>query len=210
MKNNDTKKWRVKDFLLGVLREQPLIFDKPSIQIPCSIRKNIQLQNINQKPIIHKNTFAQLLYEAFYTGLRQNNKVIPIIIILKTNVIKGINIPGYYSLDKEENQFSCLKIIDVDDKFTNRILKTRKERTSDSCLAIAYTTNIKNLQDEVKQYNVLEEAQDFLDGIDTMLGIHGELTSYVTSNLDEDSVIVFQDIYQNRLPLLYTQWLKQI
>lgn len=179
-----------------------LKLNPPIKNIVCNILKEkskIISTQFNQCPIIHKNTLGQILYESFLD--ERNCEVLPLLFVLDSDVVEGINTPGIYYLDIEKDIYSCLMEIEKEE-FTSFF-------SIGTDLAIGYAVKKKYVKQKDTLEGKLETIHKQINNINSMLLIHGGLASYSVNHLHDGRMLMFEDVQENQYALLTTQWMMQ-
>jgi hypothetical protein len=183
-------------------RETFIKLNQPFKNVVCNILKEksivISTQS-NQCPIVHKNTLGQILYECFLD--EKDFEVLPLLFVLSSDVVEGIDTPGIYYLDIEKNCYSCL--MDIEKKELNSLFAIGTD------LAIGYAAKKKYVKLKDTLEGTLETIQQQINSIDSMLFIHGGLTSYSVNHLHAEGMLMFEDAQETQYVLLFTQWMLQ-
>ncbi|SDW81287.1 hypothetical protein SAMN05444487_106167 [Marininema mesophilum] len=121
--------------------------------------------------LIHKNTFAQMIYESFYNqGLTFNN-LLPILIILNESQISGFYFPGFYRYDKNEERFEFLR--EMDSEVEEKVQSFLQTNNIQSAVALGYA--LVNIDEIVSWDDVVVEIQTAVKSFSQLIQLHGGL-----------------------------------
>ncbi|MGE7875189.1 hypothetical protein [Bacillus paramycoides] len=146
------------------------------------------------KPLIHINTLAQILYEAFHN--QTFKALVPILVVLQANVVTGISTPGAYSIDLYNDYFVHLKEINIQE------LKAEIGEQKGP-LAIGYTINQNESIQHSKEFmyqRLKEQTTECMLVLQKKLHVHGEL---------EEEIQLLFNFKKISIPLIVLQWMKQ-
>ncbi|HDX9588344.1 TPA: hypothetical protein ROX98_001289 [Bacillus pseudomycoides] len=146
------------------------------------------------KPLIHMNTLAQILYEAFHN--QTFTALVPILFVFEPNVVTGISTPGTYSIDFYHDYFVHLKDINIQE------LKARIGEQKGP-VAIGYMINQNESIQHSKEFmyqRLKEQTTECMVALQKKLHIHGELEEQIQLSFDFKKIM---------LPLIVLQWIKQ-
>ncbi|MDP7978545.1 hypothetical protein [Bacillus multifaciens] len=146
------------------------------------------------KPLIHINTLAQILYEAFHN--QTFTALVPILFVFEPNVVTGISTPGTYSIDFYHDYFVHLKDINIQE------LKARIGEQKGP-VAIGYMINQNESIQHSKEFmyqRLKEQTTECMLALQKKLHIHGELEEQIQLSFDFKKIM---------LPLIVLQWIKQ-
>ncbi|MFJ7941151.1 hypothetical protein ACIQYG_22055 [Peribacillus sp. NPDC096622] len=147
----------------------------------------------NYVPIVHLNTLAQMLYEAFKENESLDSFLAPVVIVLKKNVVEGIKNEGIYLFNLKNEAFVPIKNIDLSG--TMPLLKKSQYN-----LAVGYVLTLEAIEKyDYKTLNVMfkKESEAMMIKLKKILELHGELECIVETSLDSSD-----------FPSSYIQWIK--
>ncbi|ENQ3077059.1 hypothetical protein ACEOWG_000200 [Bacillus cereus] len=146
------------------------------------------------KPLIHMNTLAQILYEAFHNQIF--TALVPILFVFESNNVTGISTPGAYSIDFYNDYFVHLKDINIQE------LKAGIGEQKGP-VAIGYMINQNESIQHSKEFmyqKLKEQTIECMVALQKKLHIHGELEEQVQLSFDFKKIM---------MPLITLQWIKQ-
>ncbi|ENQ3105642.1 hypothetical protein ACEOWJ_001625 [Bacillus cereus] len=146
------------------------------------------------KPLIHMNTLAQILYEAFHN--QTFTALVPILFVFQPSIVTGISTPGAYSIDFCNDYFVHLKDINIQE------LKA-KIGEQKGPVAIGYMINQSGNIQHSKEFmyqKLKEQATECMLALQKKLHIHGELEERIQLSFDFKKIM---------MPLIVLQWIKQ-
>lgn len=154
-----------------------------------------QKETINVvKPLIHINTLAQILYEAFHN--QTFTALVPILFVFQPNIVTGISTSGAYSIDFYNDYFVHLKDINIQE------LKARIGEQKGQ-VAIGYMINQNESIQHSKEFmyqRLKEQTTECILALQKKLHIHGELEEQIQLSFDFKKIM---------MPLIVLQWIKQ-
>ncbi|WP_424237456.1 hypothetical protein [Bhargavaea ginsengi] len=142
-------------------------------------------------PLLHVNTLAQMLYEAFRLK-DPAHALTPGVILFREGVVEGLPGPGVYIPDFRQDAFRLTDRIDV-----RRIRHQLGPSGLKAPLAVGYFQNGSHPEEETVRLR--GKSADLARGLSAVLSLHGNLTDYLDAAGPEHP----------DLPLLSIQWIAE-
>lgn len=146
----------------------------------------------SEEPMLHVNTLAQILYEAFRRKEVEFCELTPGVILFRESVVEGLPGPGVYVPDFRHDAFRLTDRIDV-----RRIRHQRGPSGLKAPLAIGYFQNGSHPEEETARLR--RKSVDLAHGLSAVLSLHGSLTDYLDAAGPDHP----------DLPLLSIQWIAE-
>ncbi|MGM9922283.1 MAG: hypothetical protein ACI33O_13600 [Bhargavaea sp.] len=144
------------------------------------------------QPMLHMNTLAQMLYEAFSRKEGESRGLLTGVILFREGVVEGLPGPGVYVPDFRQDAFRLTDRIDV-----RRIRHHLGPTGLKTPLAVGYF--LKGTYPEEETGRLRKMSMDLAHGLSSVLSLHGNLTDYPeTAGPDHPD-----------LPLLSIQWIAE-
>lgn len=146
----------------------------------------------SNEPMLHVNTLAQMLYEAFHRKEEAVRELIPGVILFREGVVEGLPGPGVYVPDFRQDAFRLTDRMDV------RSIRHQLGATGlKTPLAVGYFLKGADRGEETPRLRRM--SLELAHGLSSVLSLHGNLTDYPeTAGPDHPD-----------LPLLSIQWIAE-
>ncbi|MET3574187.1 hypothetical protein ACFFIY_11965 [Bhargavaea ullalensis] len=142
------------------------------------------------EPMIHLNTLAQMLYEAFHHRMPVGTELEPIVVLFGSRPVDGLPGPGVYLADFNNELF---RLVDPDDPLT--LLGESGLSEPKSPMAIAYR---KTGNTDEAAGDLPEKGRALARSFSSILELHGNLS---------DSVQLAREL--SGQPLILMQWITE-
>ncbi|KZE37485.1 hypothetical protein AV656_13050 [Bhargavaea cecembensis] len=146
----------------------------------------------SNEPMLHVNTLAQMLYEAFRRKEEAARELTPGVILFREGVVEGLPGPGVYVPDFRKDAFRLTDRIDI-----RQIRHQLGPSGLKTPLAVGYFQNGIHPDQETDRLRGM--SLELAHGLSSVLSLHGNLTDYPeTAGPDHPD-----------LPLLSIQWIAE-
>ncbi|WP_091839373.1 hypothetical protein [Marininema halotolerans] len=194
---------------ISLAQQKPLfqveMREKRGKDVPFRIEKVDELhQGEDSSYLIHKNTFAQMIYESFYNQGVTFNNLLPILIILDESQISGFYFPGFYTFDMNEERFEFVR--EMDHEVEEKVHSFLQANQIKSAVALGYA--FVNIDEIVSWDDIVVEIQTAVQSFSQLIEIHGGLkeTCLVPALVNNDEKPQPSDFFL--APIMITHWIQ--
>ncbi|MCS1350388.1 hypothetical protein [Mechercharimyces sp. CAU 1602] len=176
--------------------------NKKQKNVSFTIEKDVSTQYSSRRRsyMIHKNTLAQILYEAFYNGFT-TKYIFPTLIMLDPTLVSGFNHSGIYTFYVHDEYFHFIKNIENEEESDLSLFKHTYDIHSD--LAIGYALMLPSSTPDWN--HIRTELDEIVLRVTHLLQLHGGLDEkYLITAFHLDSQ---PDYFLS--PIIASHWFKE-